>query len=101
MLAEDGRDWDLMLPYVLFSVREVPEASTGFTPFELLFARQPRGLLHVARKAWEHKPAPHRSVIEHVQLMRNRIDRVIPVMMEHLTAPPNPGSSCLEIGCGI
>ncbi len=26
-----------MLPYVLFGIREVPQASTGFTPFELLF----------------------------------------------------------------
>ncbi|KAI2653740.1 Retrovirus-related Pol polyprotein [Labeo rohita] len=39
--AEDKKDWDLMLPYVLFGVREVPQASTGFTPFELLFSRQP------------------------------------------------------------
>ncbi|KAI2645182.1 Retrovirus-related Pol polyprotein [Labeo rohita] len=46
--AEDKKDWDLLLPYVLFGVREVPQASTGFTPFELLFGRQPRGLLDIA-----------------------------------------------------
>lgn len=33
-----------MLPGVLFGVREVPQASTG---------RHPRGLLDVAREAWE------------------------------------------------
>lgn len=43
VVAEDKRDWDLMLPYVLFGIREVPQASTGFTPFELLFGRQARG----------------------------------------------------------
>ncbi|KAI2652491.1 Retrovirus-related Pol polyprotein [Labeo rohita] len=58
VVAEDKKDWDLMLPYVLFGVREVPKASTRFTPFELLFSRQPRGLLDVAREAWEHQPAP-------------------------------------------
>ncbi|KAL1258958.1 hypothetical protein QQF64_009535 [Cirrhinus molitorella] len=52
--AEDKRDWDQMLPYVLYGIREVPQASTGFTPFKLLFGRQPRGLLDVAREAWEH-----------------------------------------------
>ncbi|KAL1263245.1 hypothetical protein QQF64_005984 [Cirrhinus molitorella] len=57
--AEDRRDWDLMIPYVLFGIREVPQASTGFTPFELLFRRQPRGLLDVAKEAWEQKPAAH------------------------------------------
>ncbi|KAI2658233.1 Transposon Ty3-G Gag-Pol polyprotein [Labeo rohita] len=84
--AEDRRDWDLMIPYVLFGVREIPQASTGFTPFELLFGRQPRGLLDVAREAWEQQqPAPLRSAIEHVREMRERIERVMPLVREHLT----------------
>ncbi len=83
--AEDRRDWDRMLPYVLFGIREVPQASTGFTPFELLFGRQPRGLLDVAKEAWEQQPAAHRSTIEHVREMRERIDRVMPMVREHLT----------------
>nr|XP_055032771.1 uncharacterized protein LOC129421341 [Misgurnus anguillicaudatus] len=82
--AEDKRDWDKMLPYVLFGVREVPQASTGFTPFELLFGRQPRGLLDVAREAWEQQPAVHRTMVEHVRDMRERIDRVMPIVREHL-----------------
>ncbi len=83
--ADDRRDWDKMLPYVLFGIREVPQASTGFTPFELLFGRQPRGLLDVAREAWEHQLAAHRSTLEHVREMRERIDRVMPLVREHLT----------------
>ncbi|KAI2647274.1 Retrovirus-related Pol polyprotein from transposon 17.6 [Labeo rohita] len=83
--AEDKKDWDLMLPYVLFGVREVPQASTGFTPFELLFGRQPRGLLDVAREAWERQPAPLRTVVEHVREMRERIERVMPLVKKHLT----------------
>ncbi len=83
--ADDRRDWDKMLPYVLFGIREVPQASTGFTLFELLFGRQPRGLLDVAREAWEHQPAAHRSTLEHVREMRERIDRVMPLVREHLT----------------
>ncbi len=85
VVAEDKRDWDLMIPYVLFGIREVPQASTGFTPFELLFGRQPRGLLDVAKEAWEQQPAAHRSVIEHVKQMRERIDRVMPLVREHLS----------------
>ncbi len=83
--ADDKRDWDHMLPYVLFGIREVPQASTGFPPFELLFGRQPRGLLDVAKEAWEQQPAAHRSTIEHVREMRERIDRVMPLVREHLT----------------
>ncbi|KAL0174660.1 hypothetical protein M9458_030628 [Cirrhinus mrigala] len=82
--TEDKKDWDLLLPYVLFGVREVPQASTGFTPFELLFGRQPRGLLDVAREAWEQQPAAYRTVIEHVKEMRAKIDQVMPLVREHL-----------------
>ncbi|KAI2667414.1 Retrovirus-related Pol polyprotein from transposon 17.6 [Labeo rohita] len=83
--AEDKRDWDLMLPYVLFGIREVPQASTGFTPFELLFGCQPRGLLDVAREAWEQQqPTPLCSVVEHMREMRERIEKVMPLVREHV-----------------
>ena len=39
VIAEDGRNWDTLIPYVLFAYREVPQASTGFSPFELLYGR--------------------------------------------------------------
>ena len=40
----DGKNWDQLLPHVLFAVREVPQASTGFSLFELLYGRRPRGI---------------------------------------------------------
>lgn len=55
-----------ILQYVLFGIREVPQASTGFTLFKLLFDDQPKGLLDEAREAWEQQPAPQRTVIKHV-----------------------------------
>lgn len=42
---EEGKDWDRLLPYVLFAYREVPQESTGFSPFELLYGREVRGPL--------------------------------------------------------
>lgn len=41
----------------MFTVWEVPHASTGFSPFELLYGRQPRGVLDVIREAWEEGPS--------------------------------------------
>ena len=49
MIEEDGKDWDQLLPYLLFAIREVPQSSTGFGPFELLYGRWPWGLLDLAR----------------------------------------------------
>jgi len=31
------KDWDRYLPAVLFAYREVPQASLGFSPFEMLY----------------------------------------------------------------
>ncbi|XP_066518865.1 uncharacterized protein [Hoplias malabaricus] len=84
VVAQDGRDWDLLVPYVLFAVREVPQASTGFSPFELLYSRRPRGLLDVVREAWEQQPSPYRSIIEYVQEMQQRVDAVAPIVQEHM-----------------
>nr|XP_061838109.1 protein NYNRIN-like [Nerophis lumbriciformis] len=60
---EDGKDWDHLIPYVLFAIREVLQASTGFSPFELVYGRRPRGVLDIAKETWENQPSPHRSVI--------------------------------------
>ena len=57
----DGKNWDQLLPHVLFAVREVPQASTGFSPFELLYGRRPRGILDLAKEAWES-----RTTLDHV-----------------------------------
>lgn len=35
---EEGKDWDRLIPYLLFAYREVPQASTGFSPFVVRFA---------------------------------------------------------------
>lgn len=84
VIAKDGRDWDCLLPYLLFAVREVPQSSTGFSPFELLYGRQPRGLLDIAKETWEHESTPYRSVIEHVSQMQDRIKAVMPLVREHM-----------------
>ena len=43
VINQNGSDWDELLPYVLYAYREVPQASTGFSPFELIYGRDLRG----------------------------------------------------------
>ncbi|KAF1388735.1 hypothetical protein PFLUV_G00065720 [Perca fluviatilis] len=84
VMEADGRNWDQLLPYLMFSIREVPQASTGFSPFELLYGRRPRGLLDVAKEAWEQQPSPHRTMVEHVEDMRGRMTTLWPLVREHM-----------------
>ena len=49
--TEEGKDWDKLIPYVLSAYREVPQASTGFSPFELVYGRPVRGPLDVLKES--------------------------------------------------
>ena len=80
----DGKIWDQLLPHGLFAVREVPQASTGFSPFELLYGRRPRGLLDFAKEAWESWPNPHRTMVDHMEHVRDRMAQVWPIGRYHL-----------------
>ena len=64
--GEDPRDWDTLLPYHLFAYREVPQKSTGFSPFELLYGRAVRGPLDVLREMWEASAKSPESVWYHM-----------------------------------
>lgn len=66
-------------PYVC--LREVPQASTGFSPFELLYRQPCRGILDLAKEAWENQPC---SYIDYVVLMWDRMAAIWPVVNEHM-----------------
>ena len=63
----EGTDWDKMVPYLLFAYREVPQTSTGFSPFELIYGRSVHGPLDVLCQAWEGSKKSEESVVSHVQ----------------------------------
>ncbi|XP_063044707.1 uncharacterized protein LOC134438913 [Engraulis encrasicolus] len=85
-IGEDGRNWDQLIPYLMFAVREVPQSSTGFSPFELLLSYRPRGLLDIAKEAWEEQPCRQRTLIEHVGAMKERMKVIYPIVREHMEA---------------
>ena len=52
MCAERPKDWDKYLPALLFAIREVPQESLGFSPFELLYGRSVLGPMAILRELW-------------------------------------------------
>lgn len=54
-VEDDPWHWDTLLPALLFTVREVPQAFTGFSHFELLHGMQFRGILELIRENWEEQ----------------------------------------------
>ena len=41
-----------MLPLVLFAYREIPQETTGFSPFELLYSRDVKGPMDILKDQW-------------------------------------------------
>src|SRR6218665_4000891 len=70
-------DWDQLLPWVLFAYREVPVEGLMFSPFDLVFGRNVKGVLQLIKKFWlkENRPEEVRSqnVNDYVLQLRERI----------------------------
>ncbi|KAG1936368.1 gag-pol fusion protein [Pimephales promelas] len=83
-VSKSGSDWDQWLPYLLFAYREVPQASTGFSPFELLYGRQVRGPLDLLKEKWEGPKDGMCSVVQYVVQMRERLEEMTSLAQENI-----------------
>lgn len=61
-----GGQWHKSIPYLLFVFREFPHQSTGFTPFELIYGRNPRGPLDVLKEEWQELSKGQDSVVSYL-----------------------------------
>ena len=83
-LAYDNpKSWDRLLPCALFAYREVPQETTGFSPFSLVYGREARGPVSLVKELWLNTDlvSETKSTYAHVADLQNRI------------------SHCCEIAC--
>ena len=73
---EEGKDWDKWVPYLLFAYREVPQSSTGFSPFELVYGHQVRGPLDVLKESWENSSKSNESVVSYVLSIQEKLAKM-------------------------
>uniref|UniRef100_A0A8C5PP86 Gypsy retrotransposon integrase-like protein 1 n=1 Tax=Leptobrachium leishanense TaxID=445787 RepID=A0A8C5PP86_9ANUR len=72
--THESKDWEKYLPHLLFAYREVPQESTGYSPFELLYGRQVRGPLDLVRAQWEGEQEEDGvPVLSYVLKLRERL----------------------------
>ena len=84
VITKEGKDWDKLLPYVLFAYREVPQASMGFSPFELIYGHNVRGPLAVLRESWEFGEPQDVSVAAHVLQIREQLQQMSDLVNQNM-----------------
>jgi hypothetical protein len=85
MCQEKPKDWDRYLSAVLFAYREVPQASTGFSPFELLYGRTVRGPVQALKELWSGEEAQEtRNTYEYVLDLRHRLEETCKIARDSL-----------------
>ena len=83
---EQPQEWDRYLEPALFAYREVPQASLGFSPFELLFGRTVRGPMHILKQLWakDVEEQEVRNSYQYVTELRERLDETCRLAQEEL-----------------
>ena len=74
--STEGKDWDRLIPFLLFAYREVPQESTGYSPFQLLYGRDVRGPLDILKESWCGEKRSDPNVVAYVLMMRERLERM-------------------------
>lgn len=62
--------WDTVLPYLLYSIGEVPQYSMGFSSFELLYGRRTQGILDLLQGTWHIQGLKAQNVVQYILQLR-------------------------------
>ena len=86
MSNEQPKEWDRFIDPLLFAYREVPQESTGFSPFELLYGRTLRGPMSILRDLWTKEGIDNEVITtyQYVFDLRNRIEDTCTLARENL-----------------
>ena len=86
MCAKRSKDWYRYLPALLFAVREVPQESLGFSPFELLYGRNVHGPMAILRELWTDEKEDEEvcSTYDYVINLRKRLEHTCELAMKNL-----------------
>ena len=88
LCVERPRDWDRYLASVLFAYREVPQESTKYSPFELLYGRNVRGPMQILKQLWLKEQTDEElattSSYQYVLDLRDRIENTCRIAREEL-----------------
>ena len=87
LCVEQPKQWYRFINPLLFAYREVPQASTGFSPFELLYGHTVRGPMAILKELWtgESESTEVKTSYQYVLELRERLEETMKLAQEELT----------------
>ena len=91
LCADQPKEWHRFLDALLFAYREVPQESTGFAPFELMYGRPVRGPMNILREIWsaDNTEPEVLSSYRYVVDLRERLDKTFNLVKQEMTKTQN------------
>ena len=90
----DKDDWDEQLPHALLAYRVSKQSSTGATPFEMLYGRDPRLPLGVEPKKLETKPT--HGPAKYLEDLKKRQNNMRKIVMERIEQSQKKQKRCYD-----
>jgi len=87
VVQQHQRMWHRYVPLLVWALREVPNATTGVSPYMLVYGRTPRGPLTVLKEMWagerEIPPNLGKPVEDYLQDLRGKLEEVAEYAKSH------------------
>ncbi len=86
LCSEQPKQWNRYINALLFAYREVPQASTGLSPFELLYGRTVRGPMAILKELWteEFDESEVKTSYQYVIDLREKLEQTLKLVHDEL-----------------
>ena len=93
LCSEQPRQWHRFINPLLFAYREVPQESTGFSPFELLYGRAVRGPMTILKELWtkEVEEPEVKNSYQYVFELREKLEETLKLAHSQLQKAQDKG----------
>ena len=83
---ERVKDWDRYIAPLLFAFRDTPQASTHFSPFEIIYGRNVRGPMSILKEQWtnEDDDKEVKTTYQYVIDLREKIEETCKLAQKEL-----------------
>jgi hypothetical protein len=79
--------WPKLVPLLVWSLREMPNATTGLTPYQLVYGRLPKGVLSLVKDGWageiELPPDLSKTANEYLNQLKQDVELAAQYANEH------------------